>query len=218
MSLAAICTPVWPVADAAAGQIFPSRRRHARHPHQSVGVSALLAVAIPSQTRIACPHSPSVDLGLDEPVAKRGPLTVPLDDGGVGIASLYQLEQGQDEIHVQVPRLVEMRQRGRGHPFLVPVVPDEAAYTRTNHPLDPRLAILPAISKTGELNATLGAIVDQRLVDERVAIARVYAKDGEGQALVDGFQSLNNPGPLPWPGGEQLQSSRCGHRWLPVRG
>ncbi|MDE2813806.1 MAG: transposase [Gemmatimonadota bacterium] len=58
VSLTPMCTSVSPVANAAAGQKSPSRHRHARHPYQSVGTSALLTVAIPSQLRVACPLAP----------------------------------------------------------------------------------------------------------------------------------------------------------------
>ena len=57
-SLTAVCMPIAPVADAATGQIFPSRRRHAQRPHQSVGVSALLPATHAPQPRVACPRVP----------------------------------------------------------------------------------------------------------------------------------------------------------------
>ena len=79
---------------------------------------------------------------------------------------------------------------------------DETAYHGTILLLDPGLVVAAVRPRPGELDATVGTVLDQRLVDEHAvvthsALVRVDTPDGEGQPLPDGFQTRNHQGLLP---------------------
>jgi len=74
---------------------------------------------------------------------------------------------------------------------------DEVADHRAVLLLDPGLVVLAVGSGTGELDAPLGALLDQRFVDEHAVVVRVDASDGEGQLPSDGLQSCHHQGLLP---------------------
>ena len=63
--------------------------------------------------------------------------------------------------------------------------------------LNPGLVVLAVRPGTSELDAPLGAVLDQRLVDEYAVVVRVDAFDGEGQLPCDGLQSCHHQGLLP---------------------
>ena len=126
---------------------------------------------------------------LDQPVTGRGRWTVPFD-GGASIPGLVdQLECGLEEVHVQAQLYGALRHGLTGHLTRVAVMADEAAQHVAVLLLNPCLIIAAVCSGPGELDAALGAVPDQRLVDERAVVVGVDASDGERQPLPDGFQS-----------------------------
>ena len=74
---------------------------------------------------------------------------------------------------------------------------DEASYHGTVLLLNPGLVVAAVGSGPGELDAAVGAVCDQRFVDERAVVIGVDAKDGKGQLLRDGLQPLHNQRLLP---------------------
>ena len=69
---------------------------------------------------------------------------------------------------------------------------DEAAHYIAVLLLNPCLVIAAIRPGPGELDAPVGAVPDQRLVDERTVVVGVNAANGERQPLADGFQSLHD--------------------------
>ena len=92
---------------------------------------------------------------------------------------------------------------------------DEAAHHVAVLLLDPGLIVAAVRSGARELDVVIGAVPDQRLVDECAVVVRVDAANGERQPLPDGFQSFHNQGLLLGQQGERLRSNRCRCRWPP---
>ena len=84
-----------------------------------------------------------------------------------------------------------MRHRPAGDLARVSVIPDEGEHHKAILPLGSHLVVLTARPGTGELNASFGAKVAQRLTDGHAAVVRIDAKDREEQPSPDGFQSSN---------------------------
>ena len=58
--------------------------------------------------------------------------------------------------------------------------------------LYPGLVVLAVGPGTGELDAPLGAVLGESIVDEYAVVVRVDAFDGEGQLSPDGLQSCQH--------------------------
>ena len=78
-------------------------------------------------------------------------------------------------------------------PFVTQKAPDHRAILL----LDPRLIVLAVGSGTGELDATVGAVLGESLVDEHAVVVRVDAQNGKGQLFGYGLQSCHDLGLLP---------------------
>ena len=57
---------------------------------------------------------------------------------------------------------------------------DEASHHGTVLLLNLRLVVAAVRSGTGELDASIGAVLDQRFVDEHAVVVGVNAEDGKG--------------------------------------
>ena len=69
---------------------------------------------------------------------------------------------------------------------------DEASDDRLVLLLNPRLVVLAVGPGTGELYATLTAVLGEGCVDDHVVVILVNAADEEGQLPPDGLQSCNH--------------------------
>ena len=66
----------------------------------------------------------------------------------------------------------------------VTLVPQEPSDDHAILLLNPGLIILPVRPGTGELDAPIGAVLGEGVVDEHAVVVGVYPEDGKGQTSV----------------------------------
>ena len=117
---------------------------------------------------------------------------------------LHQLEQRLKVVHVQPHRTVQVSYGLSRHPPGVTLVPQETADHRTILLLNPGLVIFPVRPGTGELDAPIGAVQGEGVVDEHTVVVGVDAEHGKGQLPCDGLQSCHHQVLLPGQQGDGL--------------
>ena len=162
-----------------------------------------------------CLHLHADRVVLHQPIAGCGWRAVPLDDPGAVPSFLHQLERRLEVVHVPSHRPVQVGHGLSGHRAGVAVMTDEVADHGAVLLLDPGLVVLAVGPGPGELDAPLGAVLGESIVDEYAVVVRVDAFDGEGQLPSDGLQSCQPPGTAPGPAVARPRSSRCRYRWPP---